>query len=234
MKEETLDFENEEILRTVPKGKRGVCLYSGGKDCGLALSIALEHSEVTALINCCEQEHPLFHQHDRDLMSLQSHSLRIPVVYAKGHWKNSIELEDLLKNFKSQGVEYILFGDICSTKNANRKLKLCQNANLIPCMPLWNLTYDNIYNEMKKRNLVCLLSSVRPMIKDCVGKILDDKMYENFKKKGISPLGENGEFHSTLLNLDIFEFPIKYNIKSTYKSSDKYGDKWEVLSHYYK
>lgn len=234
MQEEILNFENEDILRTIPEGKSGVCLYSGGKDCGLALSMALEKSNIAALINCCEQEHPMFHQHDKDLMSLQSQALKIPIIYSNGHWKNSANIKEILKKFKQQGVEYILFGDICSTKNANRKLKLCEDISLIPCMPLWNLSYDNIYDEMKKRNLICLLSSVRPKIKEYLGKIFDDEIYETFKKIGISPLGENGEFHSTLLNLDVFEFQIKYNIKSIHKRSDKFGDKWEVLVDYYK
>ena len=87
---------------------------------------------------------------------------------------------------------------------------------------------------MKKRNLKCLLSSVRPQIKDFVGKILDDEIYEKFKKMEINSFGEMGEFHSTLLDLDIFEFPIKYEIKSVYKCEDKFGEKWEINAKYSK
>lgn len=234
MENEILDFENEDSLRMIPKNKSGVCLYSGGKDSGLSLSIACEQSKIVALINCCEQSHPLFHQHDRDLMNLQSQSLKIPVVYANGHWKESPELEEILKDFKSQGVEFVVFGDICSIKNANRKIKLCKSVGLIPCMPLWNMTYDDLFNEAKKRNLKCLLSSVRPEIKDYIGEIFDDKMYDKFKKLEIDPFGEKGEFHSTLLDLDIFEFSIKYDIKSVNKCTDKFGDKWEISVNYFK
>ena len=95
-----------------------------GKDSGLALSIACENSEIVALINCCEQKHPMFHQHDMDLMELQSKSLKIPIAYSNGHWKESHEIETLLKEYKAQGVEFVVFGDICSIKNANRKVNL--------------------------------------------------------------------------------------------------------------
>ena len=178
MEEEILNYEDEKVLTEIPKNKKGVALYSGGKDSGLALSIACESAEIVALINCCEQKHPMFHQHDTDLMELQSQSLKIPIVYSNGHWKESTEIEGLLKKYKSQGVEFVVFGDICSIKNANRKIKLCKDVGLIPCMPLWNKTYDWLFEEMKKRNLKCLLSSVRPQIKDFVGKILDDEIYE--------------------------------------------------------
>lgn len=232
--EEKLNYKDEEMLKIVPKNKKGVCLYSGGKDSGLALSIAYENSEIVALINCCEKKHPMFHQHNTDLMELQSESLGIPLIYSEGHWKESTEIENILNELKNKGVEFVVFGDICSIKNANRKIKLCEKVGLIPCMPLWNKTYEWLYLEMKKRKLKCLLSSVRPRIKDCIGKILDDEVYEKFKNTEMNPFGEMGEFHSTLLDLDIFKFPIQYEIKSKYKCEDKFGEKWELDVNYFK
>lgn len=234
MEDEVLNYEDVDSLKKIPKNKKGICLFSGGKDSGLALSIACEQSEIVALINCCEKKQPLFHQHGTDLMNLQSQALKIPMVYANGHWKESTELELLLKKFKAEGVEFIVFGDICSIKNANRKIILCKKVGLIPCMPLWNKTYDELFNEMKKRKLKCMLSSVRPQIKDYVGKIFDDKTFETFKQLDINVFGEKGEFHSTLIDLDIFDFPIKYEIKSINKCTDKYGEKWEVNADYFK
>lgn len=229
-----LNFENEKILRTIPQSKSFVCLYSGGKDSGLALSMACEQAQPVALITCCELKHPLFHQHDKDLIYLQSLALKIPISYVNGHWKESPELEALLKNYKSQGVEFVVFGDICNIKNSNRKIQLCQSVGLTPCMPLWNMPYDCLFSEIKKRNLKCILSSVRSELKDCLGKIFDEEMYENFNNLKINPFGENGEFHTTLIDLDVFEFPIKYNIKSINKCIDKFGEKWEISANYYK
>ena len=87
---------------------------------------------------------------------------------------------------------------------------------------------------MKKRNLKCLLSSVRPIIKDYVGRILDDEIYEKFENTDMNPFGEMGEFHSTLIDLDIFKFPIQYEIKSIYKCEDKFGEKWEINVKYFR
>ena len=55
MEEEILNYEDEKVLTEIPKNKKGVALYSGGKDSGLALSIACESAEIVAMINCCEQ-----------------------------------------------------------------------------------------------------------------------------------------------------------------------------------
>ena len=232
--DEKLNYKDQEMLKIVPKNKKGVCLYSGGKDSGLALSIACENAEIVALINCCEKKHPMFHQHNIDLMELQSQSLGIPMIYSEGHWKESNEIEEILKEYKNKGIEFVVFGDICSVKNANRKIKLCHTVGLKPCMPLWNETYEWLYSEMKKRNLKCLLSSVRPIIKDYVGRILDDEIYEKFENTDMNPFGEMGEFHSTLIDLDIFKFPIQYEIKSIYKCEDKFGEKWEINVKYFR
>ena len=32
MEKEVLNYKDEKLLGTIPKGKKGVCLYSGGKD----------------------------------------------------------------------------------------------------------------------------------------------------------------------------------------------------------
>lgn len=53
----------------------------------------------------------MFHQHDTDLMELQSQSLKIPIVYSNGHWKESTEIEGLLKNINLKELN-LLFLEI--------------------------------------------------------------------------------------------------------------------------
>ena len=90
--DEKLNYKDQEMLKIVPKNKKGVCLYSGGKDSGLALSIACENAEIVALINCCEKKHPMFHQHNIDLMEMDE----------------SYEFDDHLLN-SSKGVYIAIF-----------------------------------------------------------------------------------------------------------------------------
>ena len=60
------------------------------------------------------------------------------------------------------------------------------------------------------------------------------KKENEWRKNKYKRFVEMGEFHSTLLDLDIFEFPIKYEIKSVYKCEDKFGEKWEINAKYSK
>ena len=53
MENEILNYEDENILRMIPKNKKGVCLYSGGKDSGLALSIAVSYTHLDVYKRQC-------------------------------------------------------------------------------------------------------------------------------------------------------------------------------------
>lgn len=63
--------ENLEQLRNLPKGSPFVFMYSGGKDTGLALSIALEYGAPIELIHCVdkENEESLFHEQKTWIMN---------------------------------------------------------------------------------------------------------------------------------------------------------------------
>ncbi|MCF8009553.1 MAG: hypothetical protein K9K32_07275, partial [Halanaerobiales bacterium] len=42
-----------------------------------------------------------------------------------------------------------------------------------------------------------------------LGRILDNDLIEEFKKIGIDPSGENGEYHTVVLDGPIFEYEVK-------------------------
>lgn len=176
----------------------------------------------------------MFHQHDKILMKLQSEALNIPIVHVNGHWKNSIELRSVLSQYKKEGAKFILFGDIRNKKNASRIIELCHSMTMNPCMPLWNATDEELMLEYQKRKVKCVLTSVRPIIKDSLGKVFDIELYKSFKDTGIDALGEKGEFHSTLIGLDIFKFPIRYRNRGMVQTVDKFGEKWETLTDYFR
>lgn len=81
-------LEDKDILKLIPKDKPFICLFSGGKDCALALSMACQKATPVALITCIDQEESLFHAHDKKLVELQSKAMNIPVMYYNNHWKD--------------------------------------------------------------------------------------------------------------------------------------------------
>lgn len=216
---------NRENIRDIPANKKFVCLFSGGKDCGLALSLAQKCSEAMLLITCCDTNQSLFHEHDKELVELQAASLGIPVTFVEGHWKESEELIVELGKAKENGADFVLFGDIADEKNANRKIQLCNLVGLRPCMPLWGMPYEHLFTLLVEHEICSLITVTRPAIYDFSGRIFDKDTYDCFCAMNINPFGEKGEFHSTLINADIFSFPINYKFNKYIDVCDKFGEK---------
>jgi len=220
-------------LRRVPEGEKFICLFSGGKDSGLALSIAIRKANPLALVNCCEQGRPLFHQHGKDILELQSQAINIPCRYVEGHWKESKELLKLCVEYKEKGAAFILFGDINDKKNALRKIELCHQVGLKPCMPLWARDHNEICALLAEHKIKSLITTTRPILYEELGKIFDEKLFFRLKKKGVNPLGEEGEFHSTLIDADIFVYPLLFEVRNSHILKDKFGEKKELMCKYY-
>lgn len=218
---------NQKKLKKPPKNSSFICLYSGGKDSALALSIASEFATPSALITCVGHDKSLFHEHSYDIIKTQSKKMNINLECFNGHWKELIKLAKIYKYYKKKGVKTVVFGDLNDIKNANRKIIACKLAGLKPCMPLWNVSYDELINLIKKYNIVSVITIVRPSMLDVkwLGKEFNQSIYESLCGNRIDPFGEKGEFHTTLVNSNLFSSPINYSINNIFSTVDKFGVK---------
>lgn len=203
-------------LRNIPVEESFLCMFSGGKDCGLALSMALQNNRAVALIHCVNKDSTsLFHEQFEDVVQTQAAALNIPIIYKNFKWwVRWDKIVKMYKEYKEMGVKYVVFGDLRAEGNVDTQIKLCRSAGLIPCFPLYLLPYDYLINEMEKRNIQSVITTItHPAIgSEWLGRLFDRNAYEHFKEIGIDPFGENGEFHTTLINADFFDEPLKYEI----------------------
>ena len=204
-------------LRNIPFNESFICMFSGGKDCGFALSMALQKSKAVALIHCLDKDNhtSLFHEQTEDIVQAQANAFNIPIVYKNYKWwVRWDKIVKMYKEYKENGVKYVVFGDLRAEGNVDTQIKLCKSAGLIPCIPLYFLPYDYLINEMEKRNIQSIITTItHPSIgSEWLGRFFDRQAYEHFKQIGVDPFGENGEFHTTLINADFFNKPFQYDI----------------------
>ena len=214
MKESQFKFDN------IPKGEKFICLFSSGKDCNLALSIALQTAEAVALLHCVfdnDSHEPATYlnseKKDKNIEK-QAEVLEIPVDYCIGHWTKWNKLIKIYKKYIEQGVKYIVLGDLKSEISVDYQNKLCKSVGLIPFFPLYQKPYDIIMSEFENRNIEAIISVIRSdkIPNNWLGKIFNRETYDNFKLLNIDPMGENGEFHTTVLNSDCFKRRLNYKI----------------------
>lgn len=196
-----------------------VVSYSGGKDSVLALHKMLEsgHIPVGLLVMVNRDlQRSWFHGIDLDLLQKISDSLKIPLILCESAGENyHIKLEEGLKKAKEKGAEACVFGDIDMEGHLSWCRERCGAVGLKCLHPLWHRDREENTNEMISLGYQCLMKCVRnqDLPKEYLGKTLCSELIAEMKQRGIDVCGENGEYHTVVVNGPIFSCPVAYICK---------------------
>lgn len=205
-----------ENLRNLFPQEPFVCMFSGGKDCGLSLALALQQGNLCELLHCINQktQQSIWHLQSQKIVEKQAWAISSSVKFVTfSAWERRTRLLRLYREYANQGIKSIVFGDLHEEQQAKLQAALCLSAGLIPRMPLWKRSYKELL-ELKK---IYRIESVITCIKsneigsEWLGKQFDEKAYQHFKMLGIDPMGELDEFHTTLVDANYFKKSICYS-----------------------
>lgn len=195
--------------------------YSCGKDSTLALHKMLERgNECVGMIVMYNEdmERSWFHGVDMELLKKISESLGIPLILCRSKGENyHTSLESGLIEAKKRGAEVCVFGDIDIEDNAKWCKGRCEAVGIGYEFPLWHCDRRENTEEVISLGYECVIKCVKnsALDKSFLGKKLDRDVVELMEERGIDVCGENGEYHTIVLNGPIFKFPVEYDIKET-------------------
>ncbi|MBE6071184.1 MAG: diphthine--ammonia ligase [Clostridium butyricum] len=200
------------------KKKKVIVSFSGGKDSTLSLyrMIKQGYDIIGLLVTFDKNNNSCFHQIPKKIFEEISNALDIPLFEAICYETKSYEkeFENILKVAKDKGAEVCVFGDIDIEHHKKWGLDRCENTGIDGYFPLWHedrekLTYEVIdcgfKAVIKKVNLNCLNESF-------LGKKLTNDLVNEIKNLGCDPCGENGEYHTIVIDGPIFKNEITLNI----------------------
>ena len=193
-----------------------VVSYSGGKDSVLALHKMLEsgHTPVGLLVMVNrELQRSWFHGVDLELLQKISDSLEIPLILCESAGEDyHTMLETGLKKAKEQGAEACVFGDIDIEGHLAWCKERCEAVGLKCIHPLWHRDREKNTNEIISLGYQCLIKCVRnqDLPQEYLGKALSSELVAEMKQRGIDVCGENGEYHTVVVDGPIFHDPVKY------------------------
>ncbi|MDO5328548.1 MAG: diphthine--ammonia ligase [Coriobacteriia bacterium] len=210
--------------------KNFVIAYSGGKDSTLAIDRMIKDGfTCTALIILLSKNGHFSHMHGLDNYYINEieQCLDIPVIRVNTEEKHDFKnLKNSLINVKTKyNANYACFGDIDQIGMKNFNSKLARDCGLTPVFPLWKNDREQILKEVLDLDYKCCIKVIDSTLlpEDLLGKILDEKMIEVFKSKDIDVCGENGEYHTLVIDGPIFKKPITLNSHLVKKVKDKYS-----------
>lgn len=196
-----------------------VISYSGGKDSVLSLHKMLEAGNdpigLLVMINR-NMQRSWFHGVDIHMLKQISSSLEIPLIMCESAGEDyHTALEDGLKRAKQAGAEACAFGDIDIEGHREWCIQRCEAVGLKCIHPLWHKDREENTKEIISLGYQCLIKCIKneALSKDFLGKVLDFAVVEQMKKRNIDICGENGEYHTVVVDGPIFKHPISYECK---------------------
>ena len=193
-----------------------VMAYSCGKDSTLALHHMIQQgNEPVALITMVnqEEERSFFHGADYKILLEYEKSLGIPVLITPTTGeKYHLAMERSLQKAAALGAEIACFGDLDIEDNRKWSESRCEHVGIQSAFPLWQKDRsDNVY-ELVDLGYKCLIKSVNNTLlpKELLGRIIDREVIRIMGNCGIDICGENGEYHTLVVDGPIFRKPLAY------------------------
>ncbi|MBN2160625.1 MAG: diphthine--ammonia ligase [Spirochaetes bacterium] len=185
--------------------------WSGGKDSALACYRAMkEGHDVGCLLNFISSEYRrcCFHGIEASLMADQAGCIGIPIVQKEttaDMKEYEREFKEAIGDLKSKGYGGMVFGDVYLDEHREWVERVCSEMDVVAIEPLWNSEPGRVIEEFIDEGFSAVIVSCKEELgKDFVGREIDREVLRELKNRGICPCGENGEYHTLVLDGPIF------------------------------
>lgn len=197
--------------------KKFVMSFSGGKDSILALyRMIKEGYEPVALLTTAKKNEDKSWTHgiSKDLLNKVSDSLNIPLIIVECDvHEYELKFEEKLQEAKNMGAKICVFGDIDIDDHKKWDEDRCKAVNLEAKFPLWQEEREKLVYEFIDSKFITIIKTVnlKYMGEEFLGKQLTKSLVQEIKATGSDACGENGEYHTFVINGPIFKSPIEFN-----------------------
>lgn len=184
--------------------------WSSGKDSSLALWRMLERGEieVAGLLTTVNAVAGRVSMHGvrRDVLEAQAEALRLPlhVVELPFPCSNADYEEAMAAAIRAAaalGVDAMVFGDLFLEDVRAYREEMLRGTGVTPLFPLWKLPTGELARSMIDQGFKAVLSCVDldRMPAPLAGRWFDDDLLAQLPA-GVDPCGENGEFHTLVVD----------------------------------
>jgi diphthine-ammonia ligase len=189
--------------------------WSGGKDSCLACYLALGQGyRISHLVNFISREFKRvsFHGTEARMIQLQSQAIGIPLLQKQTTWEGyEQEFKEAVRSLLPRGIEGMVFGDIYLDEHREWVERVCGELEIEAIEPLWNKDTEKVFTDFIDAGFEAIIVSASDELIDqgWVGKRLDSKFLAYLKTRNVDLCGENGEYHTLVVNGPLFKRSIQ-------------------------
>jgi uncharacterized protein (TIGR00290 family) len=186
--------------------------WSGGKDSALALYKALKDKsiQVSHCLNMITDDGKYARSHgvSSEIVQAQTEAMGLPILQPSATWDNYEEkFKTAVYTLKKDGVNTGIFGDIDVEAHRQWVERVCRELDITPILPLWLGNREQLMREFIEIGFKAVVTAVNSsyMGQEWLGRVIDDTFLIDLKKKETIDLcGENGEYHTLVLDGPLF------------------------------
>ncbi len=189
--------------------------WSGGKDSCFALMKAIEEKhELIVALNMMNENGQISRSHGLppSVLNQQAEALGIPLIGIPATWgdyeQNYIQaLKDIKSKYKTEAV---VFGDIDLEPHREWEEKVCEVSHHEALLPIWQQNRKDLVYQMIDSGIKAIIVSCNTDLGESfLGREITKELVAELEAKGVDACGENGEYHTVVIDCPIFSKSIK-------------------------
>jgi len=180
--------------------------------------------EVTTLLTMLHESGEVSRSHgiSRDVLAAQARSLGKELVFGAASWDGYEEaFISKLSALQGEGLTGAVFGDIDLQPHRDWEEQACAKAGMNALLPLWAEGRLGLVDEFLRTGFKAIVVSVRgEEMRRWLGREFDQAFIAEAERIGWDACGENGEFHTIVVDGPLFEFPVPYALAEVRQAHD--------------
>lgn len=191
------------------------CSWSGGKDSALALHEAIvAGAEPRFLVSMLTEggERSRSHGLRRELLAAQATAVGVPIRFGSATWSDYREelVRVVGEGVAASGARAGVFGDIDGDENREWEEGVCAATGTEAVLPLWHRDRRAVTDQVIAAGFKAMIVAVRDGVlpPSLLGRTLDPGAIAEIEAAGADACGENGEFHTFVVDGPTFRGPV--------------------------
>ena len=187
-----------------------VAVFSGGKDGLRAYQLSRPVDVLLFLIYDFPEPSP--HIENAQATVMEAASLGVPIVSVK--LDRGREFEQTASVLRRLSTDVLIAGDVFVEDHLKYMESLAREVGATLREPLWGMdTLEILMKDVEEGYVMKVLGARTPSLRRAVGSVVSKENVEWFlslaKADGADPLGENGEYHTVVVDSPMHRWPLR-------------------------
>ena len=190
---------------------KAAVLWTGGKDSALAFQASLNLHHIRRLICFVPAEGRQFYAHPTELMELQAQKIGMPIEFVPISEPYKQSYRQQIEAIRDTGIEMLITGDISTVGGMSNWIEEVAEGLVAVHKPLWELDRHAILDTLisNEFKVICSLAYKKHFQQTIAGRYLDAELISELKQLPIDTCGEQGEYHTWVLDAPFFKKPVQ-------------------------